>query len=337
MILPWQTHLWENMMQTLAANRLPHALLCVGMKGIGKSVFVEALTQALVCQHRAKLGRACSEPDTSCHACHLLMAKTHPDVLWVVPQETSSIIKIDQIREIANFVGQTAFQSEYRVVIINPAHVMNNQAANALLKTLEEPATGAIIILISDQSGQLPATLRSRCQRINFVKPDNKLALSWLETQLTKSKTRGAADFTADVLLRVAQGAPLSARLLQEGDELKLRAQLFESLWQISCQQTDPLKAAQSLYNTAPATLCHLMLSWLIDLLRIQLQADQTMLVNCDYQQQINQLAKTTRLQKNVQLMTEIKAYQQAVASSINLNKQLMLESLFIRWSDCLT
>ncbi len=90
-------------------------------------------------------------PKDSCHHCHtcrLVTGKSHPNVLWIEPEKDGHTIKIDQIRAVGEFVYQTSLQGEYRIVIINPASQMNANAANALLKMLEEPPSGAIIILI---------------------------------------------------------------------------------------------------------------------------------------------------------------------------------------------
>src|SRR5690606_13775505 len=115
-----------------------------------------------------------------CHACRLVEERTHPDLYWVEPEKAGHAIKVDQIRELGHFISQSGLMNLQRLAVIYPAEAMNVNAANALLKTLEEPAEGAHIILVSHQAGGLPATVRSRCQQILFTKPDKQIAINWL-------------------------------------------------------------------------------------------------------------------------------------------------------------
>jgi len=132
--------------------------LFVGERGVGKKQLALDFSKRLLCSNKA-----CGH----CQSCYLFDAQTHPDLIRIEP-ESGQTIKIDQIREVIAFVSQTPSLGGYRIIIIDPARAMNINAANALLKTLEEPTPNTLLILISDSIPRLPATILSRCQKIIF-------------------------------------------------------------------------------------------------------------------------------------------------------------------------
>ncbi|MFK7996114.1 MAG: DNA polymerase III subunit delta' [Granulosicoccus sp.] len=156
-------------------QRLHHALLVTGIDGIGKRTFCQWLAEALLCKHRNELG-ACGE----CSSCKQLLADAHPDYLPVHPEGANSGIKIDTVRELVDWLQLTAGQQSYRVALITQANGLNRHSANSLLKTLEEPADNAVLILCAPRIGALPATVRSRCQKITLKMGDREAAVSWL-------------------------------------------------------------------------------------------------------------------------------------------------------------
>ncbi|WP_372861465.1 DNA polymerase III subunit delta' [Spongiibacter sp.] len=209
MSYPWQMPQWQQMASLYEGGRFPHALLLGGPEGIGKLRFARALLCSLLCeQPRAFL--ACG----SCSACALHKSGTHPDVRELSPEEGKRQIAVDQVRALQQFTGQSAHRSGGRkLVLIHPAEAMNPYTANALLKTLEEPAGDTVLVLLSHSPSQLLATIRSRCLQLSFPLPERALAVQWLETQLGRS-----AD--AAKLLDEAGGRPLAAQQLFETDGL---------------------------------------------------------------------------------------------------------------------
>ena len=168
MIFPWQVNQWQQLLQAKSQQRLAHAMLFTGLPGIGKAIFAQHFSSALLCQKLNPDGNPCDR----CHSCRLIAGRAHPNMLWLEPEKPGQAIKIDQVRDVSEFISQTSLQGDYRIVIINPADDMNTNAANALLKTLEEPSSGAHLILISNQNERLPATILSRCQRVVFQRPE---------------------------------------------------------------------------------------------------------------------------------------------------------------------
>lgn len=220
----WHQADWQRLLSLGEAGRLPHALLLSGAAGVGKARLAQALTAYLLCLAPTSAG-ACGQ----CKSCTLLAAGTHPDLLQLMPEtdaktgKTARFIKVDQVREVVEFAAMAAQLGGYRVVLVEPAHAMNVQAANALLKTLEEPGRQTLIVLLSSQPLSLPATIRSRCQQLVLGRPDTAAALAWLSPQLRD-------EATARLLLELADGAPLAALVLRDSAWFGERERLLKDL-----------------------------------------------------------------------------------------------------------
>ena len=156
---------WKTLRARVKSEKVPHALLLTGSRGIGKMQFARGFATSLLCDSpRVDTGAACGE----CSACKLVAAGSHADYVEVAPEQDSRVIKTQQIRALCEQLGLTAQFGGYRVALINPADVMHTGAANSLLKTLEEPRPGVVIILVSSKLGAIPVTIRSRCQRVRI-------------------------------------------------------------------------------------------------------------------------------------------------------------------------
>lgn len=322
MIFPWQNAQWQQLWQAKLHHRLPHALLLTGLAGTGKTKFAEVFSYALLCSSVSASGDACH----TCHACRLIATRVHPNVLWIEAEKSGAAIKVDQVRAINEFISHSSLQGEIRIVIIPSAHDLNINAANALLKTLEEPAAGALIMLISDHFSRLPATILSRCQRILFPKPPTALAKKWLLEQIKSS------DIDADFFLNLTHGAPLMALKFIQEDGLSARQNIFEILFLLSKNKADPLQSTLKIQSLELIPLLDFTLSFMLDLLRLQLSAKVPEIINHDYAQQLHELKQSTQLKNNMQFMEYLQQVRQQILSGINLNKQLVIEDLFIHW-----
>src|SRR5690606_26968585 len=149
---------WQQICAQQAANKLPHALMLAGPKGIGKRHLAEALAHLLLC-----LAPVEGTPCGKCRSCQLNHAQPHPDFLMLAPEEGSKAIKVDQVRGLIESLGKTAQQGGYKVLVLEPAEAMNINSANALLKSLEEPANNTLLILVSHTPSAVLPTIRSRC------------------------------------------------------------------------------------------------------------------------------------------------------------------------------
>lgn len=215
MIHPWLASQWERLIGL--RERLPHALLFSGPAGVGKRDLAEALAGRLLCDAPDGVtGQACGR----CEACALREAGNHPDLHVLEPVEdtgdsatksatrASGQIRIEQVRALQHALSVTGHRSRHRVVVIEPAEAMNPFTANALLKILEEPPAGCVLILVSAAPQRLLPTLRSRCQQWAFAPPDAQAVAAWHESHPAE----------AQAMLAVCGGAPLAAeRLLARG------------------------------------------------------------------------------------------------------------------------
>ncbi|ANB18284.1 DNA polymerase III subunit delta' [Dokdonella koreensis] len=216
-IAPWLDAAWQRLRGALAAGRLHHALLIAGPAGLGKRALAEALVAVALCEQPGAAG-ACGR----CRACQLMAAGTHPDRVRVgfVERDDGKLrseLTIDQIRALSARLALSSQFGGLQLAIVEPAEAMNVSAANALLKTLEEPATDTIMILVADQPARLPATIRSRCQRIDVGLPPPAQALAWLREQ-------GLADAPAREALAASAGNPGQALAWSKDGRVELGA-----------------------------------------------------------------------------------------------------------------
>ncbi|TAK77462.1 MAG: DNA polymerase III subunit delta' [Gammaproteobacteria bacterium] len=311
-MFPWQQKQWQQLLRLKQENCLPHALLLTGIAGTGKAIFADSFSRLLLCQNNN-----CN----TCHHCRLIAGRAHPNVLWIEPEKPGHAIKVDQIRYVNEFINQSGLQGDYRLVIIHPANAMNANAANALLKTLEEPSANAILMLISDQSQRLPATIISRCQRMLFPPPKQEEALAWLKQQPID------AAIDLELLLKLANGAPLAAMKLMKDDLLSQRQALF--------QQGDPIKLAAKMQEMDLLQLIDFILSWVMDLLRLQVGDDGSRIINQDYKKQLMQAAQQTELSSSTKFIDYLQQLRGEINRGINLNKQLTIENILIKWIGC--
>lgn len=219
---PWCVPLWDVLAARAANNTLPHALLLCGPAGLGKRALAEAFVRARLCE-APREGRACG----ACRTCKLLAAGTHPDRILATLEENPKThvmrkeIVIDQIRGLSARLAMASQLDGWQVVVIDPADAMNPAAQNALLKTLEEPTPTCLIVLVADQPWRLSATVRSRCQRVDFMVPARADAMTWLEA-------RGVDH--ADAALAAAGGNPGQAWLLAEQGGMQRRQDVAKDL-----------------------------------------------------------------------------------------------------------
>ncbi len=177
----WLQAPWHRLMQRAAQKRLPHALMLTGNQGVGKTYFAQHLAKWLLCQATNK--QELAAPCTTCHSCQLFTANNHPDFMQVLNEGKSKQIVIAQIRELNQQLAQTPNISDKQVLLINPIDIMNINASNAFLKTLEEPAGNAHIILISQYYGAVLPTIKSRCQKLHLPCADTDSTHKWLTEQ----------------------------------------------------------------------------------------------------------------------------------------------------------
>lgn len=317
---PWLEPARRRLAAYLASGRLPQGLLISGAAGVGKAALADEFARRLLC--------GAPEPDRACgvcSACRLAEAGNHPDYLRVEPEETGKRITVDAVRKLIDKLSLKPQYGASRVVLIRPAHAMNAAAANSLLKTLEEPDPQTLFILVSEQPSQLPATVLSRCQRLEIGLPERGEALHWLAGQ-------GIGEH-AEALLAMASGAPLRAAALQDGDLAQRRNRVFEDWVAVFWGRADPLTVAEQWAKEDGDSVTGWLQSWLMDLIRIGSSdtAPGERLANADLAGGLRHLAEGLDLRGLFGRLDELAAARRSLEGQAN--RQLIMEDILINWS----
>ncbi|MBO9480910.1 DNA polymerase III subunit delta' [Salinisphaera sp. G21_0] len=315
--LPWHGAQWQPLVQRMQAGLLSHALLLKGVPGVGKGYFARALATRVLC-HQNSGEYACGH----CKSCELVKAGTHPDLLVVQPESTGKPIKIDQIRQVNEFARKTAQQGGRRVIIINPAEAMNVNAANALLKSLEEPGGDTLFILVSARSGDMLPTIRSRCQMVSFTVPDIAQAKAWLSDHI-------ADPLVVDQLLSLSSGSPMIARAMFDHDTLAVRGRLFNAMPELFRGNLTPVEMAKEWHTGNLVELLAWMGSWLDDAVKLKLAADESCVRNRDLMRMLDYMAKKVEAADLLVLRDKIMLQRQQLLEGANLNSQMLMEGVF--------
>ncbi len=257
---PWQSEDWARL-QALR-NRPSQGLLLQGMKGIGKLDIAINYARSLLCEHPQADGSSCDK----CPSCHWFHQGSHPDFRFLQPEsetddgeagkKPSRQISVDQIRSLSDFMGMTAHQGGRRVVIIHPAEAMNANAANALLKNLEEPPPGLLFILVTHKAQSLLPTLLSRCLAFTMAVPDVASATRWLEGQGVKLPAEALA---------IAGFSPLQARMGAAEAGAGARDKLLSAVRQSA--SLDVFALADAMQKTEQVLVVQWLQQWCYDLI----------------------------------------------------------------------
>jgi DNA polymerase-3 subunit delta' len=324
-IFEWLSPTWDQLQARRQA--LPHALLIEGRPGLGKTALALAFGQRLLCEGPAG-DFACGR----CEACGWFSQWNHPDFRLIQPEaldeaqpaETESRrrdgeaasrqIRVDQVRELQDFLAIGTHRRGLRVVLIRPAEAMNVAASNALLKSLEEPPPSTVFLLVSSMPDRLPPTIRSRCQRVVVPPAAGADAIPWLAAQ-------GVSD--PEAALAYAGNAPLA--VLEDAADRPARDALLREL---AGAQLDPLALADACQGVAPVRVIAWLQKWAADLVLARV-AGRT-------RYHVRQLPALRALAEAVALEPLLR-FERALAACAAvaqhpLNARLFLEAMFIRY-----
>ncbi len=269
MLHPWNHSLWRSL--DLPQREQPAALLLSGPRGVGKRAFALHLAQALLCHTPNADGEGCDD----CPSCRLLAAGNHPDYRLLEPGEDSTgedegknerdspasrWIKVQQVRALGDLVVLRPHLGRRRVVVIAAADRLHPSAANALLKTLEEPPQDTHFVLVTSTVKRLPPTILSRCVQIKFALPAIKTAIDWLASS--------GAEQPSLALAQAAQ-APLVARELDTVEYWARRKRLIQQV--LASRDFDPLVASERMTPEEVAFLVGNLQRWCHDLVLLRL------------------------------------------------------------------
>ncbi len=297
-VYPWQAAVWREILAR--RDTLPHALLFSGREGIGKIDFVRKLAQSLACEAPAADGAACG----ACQSCRWFAADSHPDYREIRPealrtagqdaddtgveQETaaskrkpSQEIRIEDVRGLQDFIFLTSHQRGGKTIVFYPAETLNTNAANALLKNLEEPPAGTRFMLVAHRPAELPATIHSRCQKVLLPTPQSDVAERWLREQ-----------GIAEPALSLAQtgNAPLLSLTLNDAAYWDQRKSVLNGL---TARDGEMLALAERLRDIPAVRLLGWLQRWTYDLLSVR--SGGPVRYNPDYQKALGQIAAKLR------------------------------------------
>ena len=246
----WFAAVRDEIDAALQANRLSHGILIHEDPGAGGLELARWITQRMNCTSQPA-------PCGECQSCRWIAAGQHPDVTQLSPEGESKQILIQPVRDLAADLALTAHTRGYKVAIISPAEAMNLFAANALLKTLEEPPARTLVLLVTSQPSRLLPTLRSRCSKLRLVAPTRDQAARFLE------EARGAGPW-AEAL--AATGAGPFALLEADASELaNIRADTVKTLHDIGSGNLQPPAVADRWARGDLATRLACLESWVTE------------------------------------------------------------------------
>ena len=327
MIYPWNRAHWVGL--HARPSGLPTATLLSGPRGVGKRSFAQALAMATLCSARTVGAEACG----TCRSCLSYAATSHPDLRFLepAPPETaaadtdaapasstsSRVITVDRIRDLSSFLAMSPHYGQSKTVVIQPADKLHLSAANALLKTLEEPPARTLFILVTDRPQLVLPTIRSRCYRLDFAPPSAEIAGAWL-------RERGIED--AAIALAQSGNAPLAAEQLVNEESWKRRRVLNDLL---ARREVDAGQLANQISADELPSFWGLLYRWCYDLM--ELRASGSVRYNPDYIKSLGALAANMDLQRLHHFMKELLVTGRALEHP--LNPRLVCERLAIGYA----
>jgi DNA polymerase-3 subunit delta' len=252
--LPWLEAQQAQVRGAWQANRLAAAFLIHEARGAGGEVLAAWMAQLVLCKQGARA------PCGECTACRQVQNGQHPDLIIVGPIEESKQLRIEQVRELCAELSLTSYLGGYKVAIVSPADALNRNAANAFLKTLEEPTPRTLLILVATQPSRLPATILSRCQRLSIRAPSRAQSIAWLKARDDSADWPGALDALGE--------APLLAAAIDPGMLVELARDTGRLLEETRSGRADPVAIAERWARTDLALRLMCIENWLTNRIR---------------------------------------------------------------------
>ncbi|PWC22231.1 DNA polymerase III subunit delta' [Brenneria roseae subsp. roseae] len=309
---PWLNAPYRQLIAQYQAGRGHHAILLHALPGMGDDSLVYALSRWLMCQHPDGI-KSCGK----CHACNLMVAGTHPDWYTLTPEKGKQSLGIDAVRSVLDKLYQHSRQGGAKVIWLPSAELLTEAAANALLKTLEEPPQRTYFLFGCREPSRLLATMRSRCLYQYLHVPDETQSLLWLNA---RHRHDTQAIRTA---LRLQAGAPLAAEILLQPERWKQRNALCQGLL-ASLTSHDLLSLIPQLNHDDVDERIHWLTSLLLDAIKRQQGVDEHR-VNQDQALLVERLAHAFA---NAQLQYELRQWlvcRQKLLMVTGVNRELLL------------
>lgn len=321
---PWLNIPYHQLVVHYATGRGHHALLLHAAAGNGDDTLAYALSRWLLCQQRNG-EKICGE----CHSCRLMLAGNHPDYHLLVPEKGKNSVGIEPIRQVIERLYSHAQQGGAKVIWLSQAELLTEAAANALLKTLEEPPEKTYFLLGCREPSRLLATLRSRCLYWHLASPDEQLSMQWL--------SRHAAGNPIEHLtaLRLHDGAPIAAEQLLQPERWQQRSALCSAL-SAALPQHDMLSLLPVLSHLDVGERLHWLCALLVDAMKWQ-QGAPSHVLNQDQQPLVHQLASRLSGISMPQIVQQWLICRHQLLSVVGVNRELLLTEQLLGWEQMLS
>jgi DNA polymerase-3 subunit delta' len=312
-------------------ERLAHAYLFHGENAIGKRLTAIRLAQALNCEQSSEADNL--DSCGACRSCQQIEARTHPDFFVIEPdqEQTTQQIKIEQVREIEHQIMYRPLIGQRKICLIDETDRMTIGAANALLKTLEEPPAHSLFLVISSRPAALPATIRSRCQALRFTTP----ARTQVEAALILRREIPPAD--ARFLAIISEGRIGEALIADVKDTRARQQELVDLVRPQSLQSIGSiLTSAEAIAKTDRAQdMLAWLARWIRDLVLLQVGGDRDQLLYLDDLATLEACARQANTDSLLDLLREIEMTEQRATRHLNLH--MALEMILLRLRDAVT
>lgn len=315
---PWLNGPYKQIISQHQAGRGHHALLIQSLPGMGDDALVWGVSRWLMCTSPQGM-KSCGH----CHGCQLMLAHNHPDEYTLSVEKGKTSLGVDAIRQVTDKLYHFAQQGGAKVVHIPQAEQLTEAAANALLKTLEEPPGNSWFFLSSRQPSALPATLRSRCMTLHLNVPPEAQSLHWLSSQVSQTESLLLS------ILRLAGGAPAAALEMLKSDQLAQREQLCQALSRALPE--DALVLLPQLNQDSVTQRIHWLMTLLLDGVKYHQQNTQW-LTNGDQLPLIAHLAERLPLPVLHQSLALWMQCRQQILETPAINHELILTGALLDW-----
>ncbi|RVS15352.1 DNA polymerase III subunit delta' [Raoultella ornithinolytica] len=315
---PWLRPSFEQLVAGYQAGRGHHALLLQALPGMGGEALIYALCRYLMCR-QPEGNKSCGQ----CHSCQLMQAGTHPDYYTLAPEKGKSALGIDAVRDVNEKLYERSRLGGAKVVWIGDAALLTDAAANALLKTLEEPPENTWFFLACQEPARLLATLRSRCCLHHLAPPSESYGLAWLEREVAMPQE---ALLSA---LRLSANAPAAALDLLQESHWASRQQLVQTLASV-LSSGDWLALLPILNHEQAAVRLHWLASLLLDAQKRQ--QGITLVSNPDAWTLVNQLAQALPAARLQAIARDVSACRDQLLNVVGVNRELLLTERLLRW-----
>ncbi len=318
LLFPWQYQDWQILNRYFKQNRIPQALLISGGRGIGKINLAKQFAYSLLCPNRGGDGINCG----NCEYCLLIKAGNHPDFIEIISEENKTSISINQIRGVIVDTYLKPQFENYRVIIIHPADGMTISAANAFLKSLEEPPERTVFILLTDRPNKLSATIRSRCQKFSASYPDIRSLGEWMQNNNIYGD--------AASVINLVKGSILTLKQLEDSEGLKQRLDCFNDWLALASYHSHPAIVAEKWDVLPENEVLDWILSWVVDIIKYAFKINIDMSSNQDLIYPLQKISQQANVAELYKLYDHLLSCRQQLGRQLNF--QIMLEEILARW-----